>query len=64
MEGLIAEDTFPLPVIGATVTSECMERTDPITGTESFHHGTDLGGERRYEIFSIADGVVMELCTE
>ena len=63
-EGLITEDTYPLPVIGATVTSEYGERTDPITGAQSFHHGTDFGGEWRSEIFSIADGVVMEVCTE
>jgi len=63
-EGLIIEDAYPLPVIGATVTSEYGERTDPITGAQSFHHGTDFGGEWRSEIFSIADGVVMEVCTE
>lgn len=36
----------------------------PITGAASYHHGTDFGGEWRSEIFSIADGVVVEVCTE
>ena len=63
-EGLITEDAYPLPVIGATVTSEYGERTDPITGAQSFHHGTDSGGEWRSEILSTADGVAMEVCTE
>ncbi len=63
-EGLIVEDTYPLPVIGATITSEYGERTDPVTGVAAFHHGTDFAGEWRSEIFSVADGVVKEVCTE
>lgn len=63
-EGLTVQDAYPLPVIGATVTSEYGERTDPITGEAAFHHGTDFGGEWRSEIFSVADGTVAVVCTE
>ena len=53
-----------MPVKGASITSNYGERTDPITGTKAFHRGTDFGGTWMSEIFSVADGTVVYVCTE
>lgn len=62
---LVFEGVYPLPVTGASITSEYGGRIDPITGeAEEFHYGTDFGGEWRSEIYAIADGEVVYTCTE
>lgn len=63
-DGLIMESVYPLPVKGASITSNYGKRTDPITGTKAFHYGTDFGGVWMSEIFSVADGTVVYVCTE
>lgn len=63
-DGLVFQDAYPLPVKGASITSEYGSRTDPITGAEAFHSGTDFGGVWRSEIFAVADGEVVYVCTE
>ncbi len=62
--GLTLEAAYPYPVKGASVTSGYGERTEPITGEPSFHYGTDFGGVWMSEIYSVADGTVVKVCTE
>ncbi len=63
-DDLIMEGVYPLPVKGASITSSYGKRTDPIAGSQAFHHGTDFGGVWMSEIFSVADGTVVYVCTE
>lgn len=63
-EGLIAEGVYPFPVINAAVTNSYGEMQDALTGVKSFHYGTDFDGAWRSEIYSVADGVAIKVCTE
>ena len=63
-ENLVLQDTYPLPVKNANVTSEYGERIDPITGQSAFHHGTDFSGAWQSEIYAIADGEVVDIITK
>jgi murein DD-endopeptidase MepM/ murein hydrolase activator NlpD len=58
------EGDYPLPVKGASITSSYGERSDPFTGQTSFHYGTDFGGAWQSELYAVADGVVVKVCTE
>ena len=60
---LIFEDNYPLPVVGASVTSGYGERADPFTGNTTFHSGTDFGGTWQSNIFAVADGEVVKVNT-
>ena len=51
---LIFQDNYPLPVVGASVTSGYGERADPFTGSTAFHSGTDFGGAWQSNIYSVA----------
>ena len=61
---LIFQDNYPLPVVGASVTSGYGERADPFTGSTAFHSGTDFGGAWQSNIYSVADGEVVKVNTE
>lgn len=58
------EGDYLLPVKGASITSPYGERTDPFTGQTSYHSGTDFGGAWKSELYAVADGVVVKVCTE
>jgi len=51
--------TFPMPVQGATVTSEFGSRVHPVTGKQSFHTGIDLAGVWHSNITSVNSGNVV-----
>lgn len=61
---LIFQDRYPLPVVGASVTSGYGERADPFTGNTAFHSGTDFCGAWQSNIYSIADGEIVKVNTE
>lgn len=63
-DGLVFQDAYPLPVKEASITSGYGQRTDPITGAESHHSGTDFSGTWRSEIYAVADGEVVFVCTD
>ena len=63
-EGLTTEGVYPFPVINATVTNSYGEMQDALTGVKFFHYGTDFEGAWRSEIYSVADGVAIKVCTE
>ena len=51
--------TFPMPVQGATVTSEFGSRIHPVTGKQSFHTGIDLAGVWHSNIIAVNTGNVV-----
>lgn len=51
--------TFPMPVQGATVTSEFGSRIHPVTGKQSFHTGIDLAGVWHSNIMVVNTGNVV-----
>ncbi len=63
-ESLIKTASYPLPVIGAVITSEYGERIDPFTSESAFHYGTDFAGVWQSEIYAIADGEVVKVNTK
>ena len=63
-ESLIQAAAYPLPVIGAVITSEYGERIDPFTSESAFHYGTDFAGLWQSEIYAIADGEVVKVSTK
>lgn len=63
-DNLIFQEKYPLPVVGASVTSGYGERADPFTGSTAFHSGTDFVGAWQSNIYSVADGEVVKVNTE
>lgn len=63
-EGLSYEGFYPLPVKEAEIEKEYGENTAPGTGEISFHYGTDFRAAWQSEIFAVADGEVIDVCTE
>lgn len=58
-EELVFYSSLPMPVNGATVTSEFGARVHPVTGKQSFHTGIDLAGAWHSNIISVLDGKVV-----
>ncbi|MDO5556666.1 MAG: M23 family metallopeptidase [Clostridia bacterium] len=56
---LVFNGTLPMPVNGATVTSEFGSRIHPVTGKKSFHTGIDLAGVWHSDIMAVLDGTVV-----
>ena len=63
-EGLVFKGIYPLPVKDSEISKEYGEHTEPVTGETTFHDGTDFCGTWGTEVFAVADGEVVFICTE
>ena len=54
---------YPLPIQGASITSDYGDRIHPVTGKPSFHTGIDFAAYHGAPILSIADGEVVKVNT-
>ncbi len=62
-DALPQEDAYPLPCKNAVVIDSYGEQTDS-EGSTDFHYGTDFSSVWQSEIYAIADGEVVYVCTE